>query len=118
MTMEIEEKTLKIIRDSKDGVFQNELWKLLEIDSRKCSRILTKLMKAELISRESSVNNGASTYLIKVIAPEEESFELLLAGEMFSPCAGCRLACQPEQCELLSTWISQLTAEATEITEE
>ncbi|MCD4800232.1 MAG: MarR family transcriptional regulator [Methanococcoides sp.] len=116
--MEIEEKTLKIIRDSKEGVYQNELWKLLEIDSRKCSRILNKLIKAELISRESSVNNGASTYLIKVVTPEEESFDLLLAGEMFSPCAGCRLACQPEECELLSAWVSQLDAGPVETAEE
>ncbi|NPE28710.1 Lrp/AsnC family transcriptional regulator [Methanococcoides sp. SA1] len=116
--MEIEEKTLKIIQDSKDGVFQNELWKLLEIDSRKCSRILNKLIKSELISRESSVNNGASTYLIKIVAPEEESFDLLLAGEMFSPCAGCRLACQPEHCELLSAWIEQLASEPSNIEEE
>ncbi|WP_445476013.1 helix-turn-helix transcriptional regulator [Methanococcoides methylutens] len=109
--MEIEEKTLKLISESKDGVFQNELWKMLEIDSRKCSRVITKLMNSNLITRESVVNNGARTYLIKVVAPEEESFDLLLAGEMFSPCAGCRLACQPEICELLSTWINQLTRE-------
>lgn len=109
--MEIEERTLKLISDSKDGVYQNELWKMLEIDSRKCSRIITKLMDADLIIRESAVNNGARTYLIKAVAPEEESFELLLAGEMFSPCAGCRLACQPEICELLTAWIHQLTLE-------
>ena len=109
--MEIEEKTLKLISESKDGVFQNELWKMLEIDSRKCSRVITKLMNADLIYRESAVNNGARTYLIKVVAPEEESFDLLLAGEMFSPCAGCRLACQPEICELLSTWVNQLNLE-------
>jgi DNA-binding Lrp family transcriptional regulator len=109
--MEIEERTLKLISDSKDGVYQNELWKMLEIDSRKCSRVITKLMNSDLIIRESAVNNGARTYLIKVVAPEEESFELLLAGDMFSPCSGCRLACQPEICELLSTWISQLTLE-------
>lgn len=109
--MEIEDKTLKLISDSKEGIFQNELWKLLEIDSRKCSRVVTKLMNANLITRESAVNNGARTYLIKVVAPEEESFELLLAGEIFSPCAGCRLACQPEYCELLSQWIQQLTLE-------
>ncbi|KGK98778.1 AsnC family transcriptional regulator [Methanococcoides methylutens] len=109
--MEIEEKTLKLIGDSKDGVYQNELWKMLEIDSRKCSRVITKLMNANLIYRESAVNNGARTYLIKVVKPEEESFDLLLAGEMFSPCAGCRLACQPEICELLSTWINQIKME-------
>ena len=106
--MDIEETALKLIKENKEGIFQNELWKMLEIDSRKCSRLINKLMKAELIYRENAVNNGASTYLIKLVAPEEESYEFLLAGNMFSPCAGCRLACQPEQCELLTAWIQEL----------
>ncbi len=103
--MGMEEEVLKVIRENKDGVFQNELWKLMDIDSRKCSRIVTKLLKNELISREKSVNNGARTYLITVSTPKVISYDLLLAGEMFSPCAGCRLACQPEYCPYLTDWI-------------
>ncbi len=103
--MGMEEEVLKVIRERKDGVYQNELWKLMGIDSRKCSRIITKLLSNELIEREKSVNNGARTYLITVATSKEASFDLLLAGDMFSPCAGCRLACQPEYCPYLTNWI-------------
>lgn len=108
MTMTIEEKTLGHIRSQKEGVFQNQLWKDLEIDSRKCSRIIKKLVDAGEITRESAVSNGARTYLIKASAPKEESYDLLLAGDMFSPCTGCRAACQPEYCPLLHQWVDNL----------
>ncbi|NOR46447.1 MAG: Lrp/AsnC family transcriptional regulator, partial [Methanosarcinaceae archaeon] len=29
-------------------------------------------------------------------------------GEMFSPCAGCRDACQPEYCGKLGDWVVHL----------
>jgi hypothetical protein len=35
-------------------------------------------------------------------------FELLMAGEVFSPCAGCRDACQPESCAKLTFWVMNL----------
>lgn len=106
--MSIEEDAFNIIRDSKEGVFQNELWKMLKIDSRKCSRVVSKLLDDELIIREQAVSNGARTYLIKVKEEELPSFDLLLSGEMFSPCAGCRDACQPESCEKLTAWVENL----------
>ncbi len=106
--MSIEESALKIIRENKEGVFQNELWKELEIDSRKCSRIVSKLLKEDLIIREQAVSNGARTYLLKVKEEEKPCFDLLLSGEMFSPCAGCRDACQPEICEKLTIWVFNL----------
>lgn len=106
--MSIEETALNIIRDSKEGVFQNELWKVLEIDSRKCSRVVSKLLDEDLIIREQAVSNGARTYLLKVKKEEKPCFNLLLSGEMFSPCAGCRDACQPESCEKLTAWVENI----------
>ena len=38
------EKALRIIQSSREGVLQSELWKLLGVDSRKCSRIVKKLL--------------------------------------------------------------------------
>ena len=99
--MGIEETALEVISKYEDGVFQNQLWKELDIDSRKCSRIISKLLKDGLITREPAVDNGARTFLIRTTRKEEPSFELLLSGDMFSPCAGCRDACQPESCEKL-----------------
>ncbi|MDG6243258.1 MAG: Lrp/AsnC family transcriptional regulator [Methanolobus sp.] len=113
--MSIEETALNLIRDSKEGVFQNELWKILEIDSRKCSRVVSKLLDDDLIIREQAVSNGARTYLLKIKEEKKPCFDLLLSGDMFSPCAGCRDACQPEACEKLTVWVANLNDnEATE----
>jgi hypothetical protein len=60
----IEKNALEII-SSEDGVYQNELWKQLSIDSRKCSRIVKSLLDKKLINREQAVSNGARTYLLK-----------------------------------------------------
>lgn len=109
--MGIEETALEVIRKCEDGVFQNQLWKELDIDSRKCSRIISKLLKDGLITREPAVDNGARTFLIRTTRKEEPSFELLLSGDMFSPCAGCRDACQPESCEKLTAWVLNLSQE-------
>jgi DNA-binding MarR family transcriptional regulator len=106
--MSIEETALKVISDQEEGVYQNQLWKLLEIDSRKCSRIVSKLLDENLITREPAVSNGARTYLLKVKEEEKPAFELLMAGEVFSPCAGCRDACQPEMCDKLTYWVMHL----------
>ncbi|MBP2029384.1 DNA-binding Lrp family transcriptional regulator [Methanohalophilus levihalophilus] len=109
--MGIEEDTLDLIKKNKEGIYQNVLWKELEIDSRKCSRIVTKLEKDGKITREKATANGSNTYLIKATSTDEKTFELLLSGDMFSPCTGCRLACQPESCEALTEWILNLDAE-------
>ena len=109
--MTIEDNTLGYIRSQKEGVFQNQLWKDLEIDSRKCSRIIKKLLDAGEITRESAISNGARTYLIKVYAPETAPCTFLMAEDMFSPCTGCRAACQPEYCPLLRQWVENLIKE-------
>lgn len=106
--MSIEETALDVIRSQPEGVFQNQLWKMLDIDSRKCSRVISKLLEDGLIIREQAVSNGARTYLLKVKEEKKPSFELLMAGEVFSPCAGCRDACQPESCEKLTFWVMNL----------
>lgn len=111
VAMGIEETALEVIRKHENGLFQNQLWKELDIDSRKCSRVIAKLLKDGLITRESAVDNGARTFLLKVAHKEEPCFERLLSGEMFSPCAGCRDACQPEYCEKLTAWVLNLPQE-------
>ena len=106
--MELDELTLDAIRKHKEGVFQSELWKEMDIDSRKCSRIVKKLVDDELVIRESAVSNGARTYLLKVAEDAKPSYDDLLAVDAFSPCAGCRDACQPEYCGKLGEWVLHL----------
>lgn len=112
--MGIEDTALEVISKHEDGVFQNQLWKELDIDSRKCSRVISKLLKDGLITREPAVDNGARTFLLKTAHKEEPCFELLLSGEMFSPCAGCRDACQPESCVRLTAWVLNLSKDKAE----
>ena len=36
---------LQFIKSHENGILQSDLWKALKIDSRKCSRIVAKLLK-------------------------------------------------------------------------
>ncbi len=110
--MDLEEEAYNIIRKHKEGVFQNVIWKELNIDSRKCSRIIKKLLDKDLIIREVGVSNGARTYLLKAKEEVKEKYDLLLAGALFSACTGCTGDCQPEYCGRLSEWIGNLMQEA------
>jgi len=112
--MDLEEEAYNIIRRHKDGVFQNVIWKELDIDSRKCSRIIKKLLDKDLIIREVGVSNGARTYLLKAKEEVKEKYDLLLSRDMFSACTGCTGDCEPEYCGRLSEWIGNLMVEDTE----
>ncbi len=109
--MDIEEKILKLIKSKKNGILQNELWKTAKIDSSKCSRIVAKLEKDGLITREQNSSKGTKTFLIKSVIKKEEkakNFKLLLSKDNFSPCTGCSLECLPENCMPLSEWVHGL----------
>jgi len=116
--MDLEEEAYNIVRRHKDGVFQNVIWKELDIDSRKCSRIIKKLLDKDLIIREVGVSNGARTYLLKTKEEVKEKYDLLLSREMFSACTGCTCDCEPEYCGRLSEWIGNLMIEGNEKSEE
>lgn len=64
---DVEKKALEIIAGSGDtGVFQNDLWKLLGVNSRDTSRIVNKLLRRGLIVRKPAVNRGRRTYLLLI----------------------------------------------------
>lgn len=104
--MDSEDEVLKLIESNKNGITQNTIWKELNIDSRKCSRIIKKLLSLDLIIRESIYCSGSKTYLIKYKNKENNlNFDMLLSNDMFSPCTGCNGSCIPEYCSLLTDWI-------------
>lgn len=109
--MDLEIDVLEKIKSSKEGVLQSELWKVLGIDSRKCSRIVTKLEDSGLVTREWETHEGTRTFRIK-LKPESDNgshqYHLLVAGDMISPCVGCSVECKPSYCEFLSEWIYRL----------
>ncbi|WNY24819.1 Lrp/AsnC family transcriptional regulator [Methanolapillus millepedarum] len=107
--VDAEQEVLDIITREKDGIYQNDIWKELEFDSRKCSRIIKKLLDADLVIREKAVYNGTQTYLLKAKAEEKEkNFEVLMVNDIFSPCTGCSGECRPEYCPALTFWVINL----------
>ena len=101
------EEALCLIQSRPDGVLQSELWKLLELDSRKCSRIVKKLEEDGLIERVEVRENGVKTYLLKAKKCPAKPF-LLMAGDELIPCIACENECIVEECHPLMDWMYQL----------
>ncbi|ALU11819.1 hypothetical protein EYM_05065 [Ignicoccus islandicus DSM 13165] len=73
---ENEKKALKLIIEAgEEGLLQQDLWKMLGIDSRDGSRIALRLAKKKLIYRELVTIKGRKTYRLTALVdkiPEEE----------------------------------------------
>jgi len=109
-----EDKALELIKSRSNGVLQSELWKDLNIDSRKCSRVIAKLEDEGKIKRTWETVKGTRTYRISYLPQKKEepkkaiNFELILAGENVAPCIGCTYECEPDYCPDLGNWIELL----------
>ena len=100
------EEALEYIKLHPEGALQSDLWKALKIDSRKCSRIVAKLLKDNLITREMESVDGIRTYRLYCASKaQSRRFDSLLVLDIFEPCAGCIDECVPEHCSKLSEWI-------------
>ena len=107
------EEALEYIKLHPEGALQSDLWKALKIDSRKCSRIVAKLLKDNLITREMESVDGIRTYRLSCAQkPSSRRFDPLLALDAFEPCAGCIEECIPEHCSKLSEWIFSIVIAA------
>ncbi len=73
----LQERALDLIGSRSDGLRQSELWRLLCIDSRRCSRIVSRMEIAGLIRREKIPSSR--TYLIKLSCsrPGKTSFRYI-----------------------------------------
>jgi DNA-binding MarR family transcriptional regulator len=107
---DLEEEALEIVQSRRQGVLQSELWKILGIDSRKCSRIVKRLMDAGLIERTEYRSDGIKTYLLQAKRQAIDP-SVILAGEQILPCIGCEQECNPEECRLLLDWMYHLAFE-------
>jgi DNA-binding MarR family transcriptional regulator len=61
----LQERALDLIGSRSNGVLQSELRRLLNINSSKCSRVVSKMQAAGLIRREKVP--ASSTFLIKLV---------------------------------------------------
>jgi DNA-binding Lrp family transcriptional regulator len=107
---DLAEQALRIIQSSREGVLQSELWKLLKVDSRKCSRIVKKLLDSGLVERIEFKGDGIKTYSLR---PVKKSVRpaLILAGGEIIPCICCDRECVVTSCNLLLDWMYQLAIE-------
>ncbi|HMK15388.1 MAG TPA: Lrp/AsnC family transcriptional regulator, partial [Methanomicrobiales archaeon] len=64
---DLAEQALRIIQGSREGVLQSELWKDLGVDSRKCSRIVKKLLDSGQIERIEYKGDGIKTYVLRAV---------------------------------------------------
>jgi hypothetical protein len=63
--IKVEKKAIQlIIKAGEEGLFQTELWKLLDISGREASRIAKKFEEKGRVFREKVLNNGRWTFKI------------------------------------------------------
>ena len=81
-----ERAALALVRET-GGIHQSDLWKELDVSSRKGSRLAESLSEAGLIVRSDAVYSGHTTYFIEPAARDLD-FSMLMAGDMLSPFIG------------------------------
>ena len=107
---DLAEQALRIIQSSRDGVLQSELWKHLGVDSRKCSRIVKKLLDSGQIERIEFKGDGIKTYTLRAVKRSMKPALILAGGELI-PCICCDRECVVTSCNLLLDWMYQLAIE-------
>ena len=113
----VEDRALELIKASPKGVLQSDLWKDLDIDSRKCSRVVAKLEADGKIKRTWETVSGTRTYRLSYVPPKKEApkkeykFDLIMAEDEVAPCVGCTYECEPDYCPDLGNWIELLAKE-------
>ncbi|MDZ7687415.1 MAG: MarR family transcriptional regulator [Halobacteriales archaeon] len=85
--MEPEERRALRLIESEGEIPQSELWKELDVSSRKGSRIASSLEDRGLIEREEGVHEGNRTYILYPVVKKLD-YSLLVAGDMISPFIG------------------------------
>ncbi len=117
---DLEKKALEIIKNSRDGVLQSELWKMLGLDSREGSRLVLRLAKRGIIKRQQVSINGRRTYKLTIVERGEESLTIKVdvSSILDIPCATCPFIgeCSPKNfhdpatCPFLDAWLERMRA--------
>jgi hypothetical protein len=102
-----DEDAFRIIASSPEGVLQSELWKILGVDSRKCSRIVKKLLDSNRVERIEYRQEGIKTFRLIARKGPADPY-CLLAGDELIPCIACDEDCVVDDCNDLLDWVYQL----------
>jgi DNA-binding Lrp family transcriptional regulator len=110
---QLEKRVLDIVSAAGEaGVLQRDIWRILNIDSRKGSKIIKRLERMGLISREVVVHKGRKVYLIKA-TPKLRQIPKLPSELDEIPCFYCPLLpvcfagdlARILTCEKLNRWL-------------
>jgi len=113
---ETDEDAFRIVASSPEGVLQSELWKMLGVDSRKCSRIVKKLLDSNRVERIEYRQDGIKTFRLIARKGPADPF-CLMAGDELIPCIACEKDCVVDGCNDLLDWMYQLAISDAEKTE-
>jgi len=109
----LERKLLKLLSEIGDeGILQKELWKKLNIDSRKGIKIVRRLERQGLLTRKSVIYRGRKTYIVK-LSPKYYVKKTIPNDVMEVPCFFCslledcgeRISVNPINCPKLNAWL-------------
>ena len=101
---ESQQRGLELIEET-GGIHQSELWKALDVSSRTGSRIVDRLLEAELIERTETMYNGRKTYYL-TLTDTDLDYRLLMAGDMLSPFIGADDV--DSQSDVFTQWVMNL----------
>ena len=101
---ESQQRGLELIKET-GGIHQSELWKELDVSSRTGSRIVDRLLEAELIERTETMYNGRKTYYL-TLTETDLHYRLLMAGDMLSPFIGADDV--DPQSDVFTQWVMNL----------
>jgi len=111
----LERKLLKLLSESgSEGILQKELWKKLNIDSRKGIKIVRTLEKQGLLTRQAIIHRGRKSYIVR-LGPKYFAKKTIPRYILRIPCFYCELldgcgekiSINPINCPKLNAWLEE-----------
>ena len=119
----LEKDALDLIKNTRGGLLQSDLWKKLGLDSREGSRLVLRLTKRGIIRREQVSVNGRRTYKLFLIEDSRPTakLEVNVGSILDLPCITCPYIDQcgpgnfydPATCPLMENWVYHRALELT-----
>lgn len=93
----------------KSPVYQSDLTGVLNVKhDQRVAEGIRILLDEHKITRTRVVYKKGRTFLINLNGhkPKKHNPSAMLSNDIFSPCTGCHLDCNPTTCTKITTWIS------------
>ncbi len=90
-------------------VTQAEMWKVLGISSKEGSELIKYMLDGKYVKRSRTKIDGKWTFLLECVNGNRHAkkidYTILLSGDKFPPCCGCKKDCMPANCMHLTDWV-------------